>query len=208
MKYYDISVPICPGMPVYEGDMPVEMTSTSSIEKGDPYNVSRLFLGTHTGTHIDSPLHFIRRGKSIDEIPPDTLIGRAAVVEVADPVEIKRQELTAAQLKGEKRVLFKTRNSLLWREKGFQKDFVYMAEDAARYLIQIGVKLVGIDYLSVEKFGSADSIVHRTLLGAGVVVVEGLNLLEVGPGNYELICLPLRIAGGDGSPCRAVLIQI
>ncbi|MBI5117136.1 cyclase family protein [Candidatus Poribacteria bacterium] len=208
MKYYDISVPICAGMPVYEGDTPVEVISASSIEKGDPYNVSRLFLGTHTGTHIDAPLHFIKGGKSIDEIPPDVLIGRAAVVEVTDPVEIKHQELATAPLKGEKRVLFKTRNSRLWREKEFRKDFVYIAEDTAGYLIQAGVKLVGIDYLSVEKFGSADSVVHRALLGAGVVVVEGLNLSEVEPGSYELICLPLRIAGGDGSPCRAVLIQV
>ncbi|MBI4832363.1 MAG: cyclase family protein [Candidatus Lindowbacteria bacterium] len=208
MKYYDITVPIRAGMPVYEGDPAVEITSISSIAKGDPCNVSRLILSTHTGTHIDAPLHFIKDGNSIDEIPMNILVGRAVVVEITDPIEISRQALIAAPLKGERRVLFKTSNSNLWKENDFQKQFVYMAEDAAKHLVEIGVKLIGIDYLSVGRFGSTTFATHLTLLDAGIVVVEGLNLAGIEPGNYELVCLPLRIAKGDGSPCRAVLIEI
>jgi arylformamidase len=207
MKYHDISVPIHVGMPVYEGDPPCEITLFSSIRRGDIANVSRLSMGTHTGTHIDAPFHFLNDGKAVHEIPLDILIGPALVIEIAEANAISRDALGSHHLEGEKRVLLKTSNSSLWREEEFRKDFVYITEDAAGYLVDIGVNLVGIDYLSVERYGTLNPLTHLTLLGAGVVVIEGLDLSGVKPGRYELICLPLRIRGGDGSPCRAVLAE-
>ncbi len=207
MKYHDISVPIHVAMPVYEGDPPCEITLFSSIERGDIANISRLNMGAHTGTHIDAPFHFLGDGKAVHEIPLDSLIGPALVVEIAEADAISRDALVSHHLEGEKRVLLKTSNSSLWRTEEFRKNFVYIAEDAATYLVDIGVNLVGIDYLSVERYGTANPLTHLTLLGAGVVVLEGLDLSRVKPGRYQLICLPLRIQGGDGSPCRAVLAE-
>ena len=207
MKYHDISVPIHAGMPVYEGDPPVEITLFSSIANGDPANVSRLSMGAHTGSHVDAPLHFLSDGKAVNNIPLDVLIGPALVVEFKGAVSISRSDLAAAKLEGEERVLFRTSNSGLWRKERFQKEYIYISEDAAEYLVELGVSLVGMDYLSVEQYGAARPATHLKLLGAGVVLVEGLNLSEVQPGCYNLICLPLLIRGGDGSPCRAVLIE-
>jgi arylformamidase len=207
MKYHDVSVPISAEMPIYEGDPPVNIGLSSSIEKGDLANVSRLTMGVHTGTHVDASLHFLRNGTTVKEIPLDILIGPALVVEVADSKEISREALVSVSLVGEQRVLLKTSNSSLWREKGFRKDFAYIAGSAAKYLVEIGVRLVGIDYLSVEKFGATDPVTHLTLLRAGVVIIEGLDLSLVEAGRYELICLPLCIQGAEGSPCRAVLIE-
>ncbi len=207
MKYHDISVSITAEMPVYEGDPPVSMTLLSSIERGELYNVSLLSMSAHTGTHVDAPLHFLRDGRAVDEIPLDILIGPALVIEVPGHEQILRDMLSSARLGGEQRILFKTSNSSLWNKKTFRKDFVYIAESAAQYLVEIGVKLVGIDYLSVEKFGATDPVTHLTLLKAGIVILEGLNLSAVKPGRYELICLPLRLRGAEGSPCRAVLVE-
>jgi arylformamidase len=207
MKYFDISTPIHAAMPVYEGDPPVEVTLSSSIENGDPANVSRLLMGAHTGAHVDAPRHFIDGAAGVDEIPLDALIGPAQVIDLTGDGEISRDALLSADLKGRERVIFKTSNSSLWDEIGFRKDFTYVTEDAAAYLVQIGVKLVGIDYLSVEKYGAPAPIAHTTLLGAGVVILEGLNLSGVRPGGYGLICLPLLIKGCDGAPCRAVLAR-
>ncbi len=207
MKYHDVSVPISAEMPVYEGDPPVSITLSSSIDRGDPYNVSQLSMGAHTGTHVDAPLHFFRHGKAVNEIALDILIGPARVLEVSGSEEISRDALVSARLSGEQRVLFKTSNSSLWRGKGFRKDFVYIAGNSAQYLVEMGVRLVGIDYLSVEKFGAADPVTHLALLRAGVVIIEGLDLSAVKTGRYELICLPLCIQGAEGSPCRAVLIE-
>ncbi|RJP70945.1 MAG: cyclase family protein [Candidatus Abyssobacteria bacterium SURF_17] len=208
MKYYDVSVPITAGMPVYEGDPPVEIPRLSSIVHGDLANVSQLVMGAHTGTHVDAPLHFIEGGRAIDEIPLDVLIGPALVVEFNKGTEgISREALIASHCEGQQRVLLKTLNSSLWQAREFRKDFVYLTADASRYLVETGVKLVGIDYLSIERFGAAEPCAHRALLGAGMVILEGLNLSDIRPGRYQLICLPLRIKGGDGSPCRVVLIE-
>ncbi len=207
MRYYDISVPITADMPVFAGDPPVEITRYSSIEKGDLANVSRLVMGAHTGTHIDAPLHFFRSGRAVDEIPLDNLIGPATVVEVPEAQEISREVVVRAELTGKQRILFKTGNSWLWDKKTFQKDFVSLSSQAAEYLVGAGVKLVGIDYFSVERFGAPEPLAHRALLGAGVVVLEGINLSAVRPGHYELICLPLCIRDCDGAPCRAVLVE-
>ena len=160
MNYHDISVPIHPAMPVFEGDPSVEISLSSSIEKGDPANVSRLVLGAHTGTHVDAPRHFLAGGKTVDDIPLDILIGPARVVELTGVTEISRDALSSVDLEGQERVLFKTSNSSLWQETGFREDFVYLSECAALYLVEIGVKLAGIDYLSVEKYGAAEPVAH------------------------------------------------
>jgi arylformamidase len=207
MKYYDITVPISPHMPVYEGDPPVEVTSFSSIAKGNPANILRLQISTHTGTHIDAPLHFFEGGKNICAIPPELLIGPALVIDAGDADEITPEFITSAHIQGIKRILFKTRNSTYWNEQRFRKDFAYVSAGASRRLVELGVQLVGIDYLSVEKFGSPDHATHLTLLRAEIIVLEGLNLSEVSEGIYELICLPLPVHNGDGAPCRAILLE-
>lgn len=207
MIYHDISIPIHAGMHIYEGDPPVDVSPVHSIQAGDLANVSRLLIGSHTGTHVDAPCHFIDDGKTVDEISLEILIGPARVVELTNTNEISREALISAGLEGQERVLFKTSNSRLWRENGFQKEFVHITGAAAEYLVEIDVKLVGIDYLSADRFGADDPIAHNTLLGAGVVIVEGLDISKVKQGDYDLICLPLLVRDGDGAPCRVVLVE-
>ena len=207
MKLYDITVPIRAGMPIYEGDPGVKIDAWSALAKGDSANVSLLSLGAHTGTHVDAPAHFIAGARRIDAVSLDVLIGRARVVRVPDNAgEIDSGFINNSHLDGVERVLFHTRNSSFWGE-GFRKDFTHLLPEAAQVLIDRGVKLVGTDYLSIEKFHSGHHKTHLTLLTNNVVIVEGLNLSEVPEGDYELICLPLKIAegAGDGSPARAVL---
>jgi len=207
MKYYDISVPISATMPIYEGDPPVEVVPFSRISRGDIVNVLRLNMGTHTGTHIDAPLHVIEGGRNISEIPIETLHGPALIIDTGAAEVITPDFVASPHLNGIKRILFKTRNSSYWKQPGFRRDFTYLTGETAKQLADRGVKLVGIDYLSIEKFGSEDHAAHRLLLEAGVVVLEGLNLSDVSAGIYELLCLPLRIHDGDGSPCRAILLE-
>lgn len=210
MPIYDISVPIRSGMPVYEGDPGVDIQSWSALAKGDSANVSFLHFGAHTGTHVDAPAHFIEGTRRIDALSFDALIGPARVIRVPDEVmEIDSDFLGACNLDQAERVLFHTRNSGFWNE-GFRKDFTHLSPEAAQKLVELGVKLVGTDYLSVEKFHSGHHRTHLTLLSNDVVIVEGLNLSDIPPGDYELICLPLKIAegAGDGSPARAVLRTI
>lgn len=204
MKIYDISVPLSPDMHVYPGDPAVDIQQTSRLADGDVANVSFLRFGSHTGTHVDAPAHFIENGMTVDAIPLNLLIGRVHVVDVGSTV-IDRESLTGVDLADDMRVIFKTRNSYVWGEPEFVRDFVYLTADAARYLVENGIKVVGIDYLSVEKYNFDTPDVHRTLLGSGAVIIEGLNLSDVEPGHYELICLPLKIEGGDGAPARVVL---
>jgi arylformamidase len=172
---------------------------------GEPYNVARLAMGTHAGTHVDAPYHFLADGATVDSLPLEILLGKARVVEIARRDKIERADLQALDLRDDLRVLLKTRMSGQLRHSSFQEDFVHLTPDAASYLVQAGIKLVGIDYLSIEKFGSKDFAAHRSLLGAGVVIIEGLDLSEVEPGEYEMTCLPLRIVGADGSPARVIL---
>lgn len=210
MPIYDISVPIRSGMPVYEGDPGVDIQPWSALAKGDSANVSFLHFGAHTGTHVDAPAHFIEGTRKIDALSFDALIGPARVIRVPDEVtEIDSDFLGACNLDQVERVLFHTRNSGFWNE-GFRKDFTHLSPEAAQKLVELGVKLVGTDYLSVEKFHSGHHRTHLTLLSNDVVIVEGLNLSDIPPGDYELICLPLKIAegAGDGSPARAVLRTI
>ncbi|MCI0335955.1 MAG: cyclase family protein [Acidobacteria bacterium] len=206
MKIYDVTVAISNDLPVYPGDPAIDITRTSSLEKGDVARVSHLSFNTHIGTHIDPPYHFIMDGCTLDQVPLDVLIGPARVVDVGDINSIGIDSLESADLNGATRVLFKTRNSRFWREsKEFRRDFVYLETEAAELLVKRGVQLVGIDYLSIERFDFDKPTTHWALLGNNVVIVEGLDLSEVAPGDYELICLPLKIKDGDGGPARVVL---
>ncbi|MDA8169003.1 MAG: cyclase family protein [Nitrospiraceae bacterium] len=203
----DISVPITSGMVTWPGDpeVSVELFFAGSIEKGAQVNLSRFSMGAHAGTHIDAPLHYIRGGKGIDWIPFEAVIGRARVIGIQDRVSIKLEELEKHDIRKGERVLFKTFNSLLWGKDKFQGDFVYLGTAAAEYLAARKVLAVGIDYLSVGGYGKNEQEVHRTLLEAGVWIIEGLNLSAVQPGNYELICLPLKLEGAEAAPARAAL---
>lgn len=211
MPIYDISVPVAPGVtPTYPGDPGIEVGSWAAIARGDAANVSLLHFGAHTGTHIDAPAHFIEGAPGIPSLPLEVLVGEARVVEIpADALAVEESHVEEASLDGARRVLFKTRNSGFWATSGsrFREDFTFIAPGAARALVARGMRLVGIDYLSVEKFGSKDFATHLALLSGGVVIVEGLDLSAVAPGVYELFCLPLKIAAGsgDGAPARAIL---
>jgi arylformamidase len=210
MSIYDITVPIRAGMPIYEGDPAVEIQAWSAFAKGNSSNVSFLHMGAHTGTHVDAPAHFIEGAGRIDALSMEILIGPARVVRVPDELnEIGQNFLNGCRLDQVERILFHTRNSGFWNE-GFRKDFTHLLPEAAEQLVKQGIKLVGTDYLSIEKFHSGHHRTHLTLLSKGVVIVEGLNLTGVPDGDYELICLPMKIAdgAGDGAPARVVLRTI
>lgn len=208
MKIYDISVPIAPTLPTYPGDPPVVIEPIKQIGKGSRSNVSRVSFGDHTGTHFDPPLHFIPGGKAIDQLDLNVLYGPARVVDFTRVErEITARDLARARIPARvTRLLFKTRSSMLWARAGFQREYVGIAWDAADWLVARGVKLVGVDYLSVETYGAPEPRTHRTLLGAGVIIVEGLDLRGVPPGKYTFVGLPLKIANGDGAPGRALLL--
>lgn len=207
MPIYDITVPIRATMPIYEGDPGVNIEPWSQLAKGDSANVSFLHFGAHTGTHVDAPAHFIEGANRVDSLPLELLIGPARVIRVPDDAtEIDPEFLSSCDLSNVTRLLFHTRNSAFWNEE-FRKDFTHLLPEAAEALVARGIKLVGNDYLSVEKFHSGHHRTHLTLLRSGTVIVEGLNLRDVPAGDYELICLPLKIAegAGDGAPARVVL---
>lgn len=206
-RYWDISIPLKDGMVCWPGDDAPSMKQVMFMDRGDMCNVTKLHMSVHTGTHMDAPRHFINTGVGIDQTSLDALIGEARVVEIADRVAIRRAELEALKPKTGERLLFKTRNSTeAWaRGADFEKDFVYIADEAAQYLVECGVRTVGVDYLSIGGFYHDTVETHVTILEAGIAVIEGLDLSEVEPGEYELICLPLKIAGADGAPARAVL---
>jgi len=208
MKIYDISLPVSGDLIIWPGDTPVTVTPTSSITKGDKCNVSCLKMGMHTGTHIDAPYHFLKEGGTTDSIPIDTFIGKCVVVE-ANGNCIEKEDFQSANLNEINKILFKTRNSKLWTGNcPFDTDYVYLGIDAARYLVELNIRLVGIDYLSIEDFKSEDNAVHKLLLQNNVVILEGLNLAGITPGTYELICLPLKLQGCDGAPARVILKSV
>lgn len=204
--WIDVSVPLRNGMVHWPDNPPVRIERMLDIESGDVANVSKLAMGSHTGTHMDAPLHFIRTGKGLDEMPLTATIGRARVIEVHDPESVKPEDLRPHGIRRGERILLKTRNSArCWQTDAFVEDFVYISQEAARYLASCQIQTVGIDYLSVGGFWRDGVETHQALLEAEIWVIEGLNLAEVEPGEYELICLPLKVERGDGAPARAVL---
>jgi arylformamidase len=204
--WIDVSVPLRTGMVHWPDNPPVKIDRVMDLERGDAASVSSMSMGVHTGTHMDAPAHFQRGGVGIDQMPLEATLGLARVIEIRDPVSIKRAELEAAGLQPGERVLFRTRNSeRCWQSDVFVEDFVFISREAAAYLAERRVRTVGVDYLSVGGFREDAEETHVALLQAGIWVVEGLNLSAVRAGTYEFICLPLRIVGGDGAPARAVL---
>jgi arylformamidase len=204
-KLLDVSVPLTQGLPTYPGNPPFELHALKRIADGGSSNVSRMVLGTHTGTHVDAPRHFIDDGAGVDTLPLNLLIGRARVIEISRRGAINADDLESAGLREDLRVLFKTSNSALWNSDVFHEDYTHLSETGARYLVDQGVKVVGVDYLSIEQFKKPGAPAHKALLSNGVIIIEGLNLAEAEPGMYEMYCLPLRVAGGDGAPARVVL---
>lgn len=208
MKIHDISVTISNDIVTWPGDPKVDIQLPIQIKKGDPCNVSRWQIGAHTGTHCDAPFHFLDDGKGIDEVAVDRFIGPCLVVEVDPKVNIEREDLEKINFKRHKRIIFKTRNSNHWKNNNmtFDEDFVAVGITGAEYLVEKKIDLVGVDYLSVESFHAEfEHPVHKKLLGNNIVVLEGLNLSAIKPGEYELLCLPLKIKHGDGTPMRAAL---
>jgi arylformamidase len=207
MKFYDISLPIHPGLPVWPGDPSIVVTREASISEGSDANVSSIACGVHVGTHVDAPLHFIEGGDAVDRLDLNTLIGRVHVLDCRGVKTITADLLESRAItKRARRLIFKTDNSQLWQEqpRDFFEDFVAVQADAAEWLVARGVRLVGIDYLSIAPY-HAGVPTHKILLGAGIVVIEGLNLHGVPPGRYNLICLPLHLKGSDGAPARVIL---
>ncbi len=210
MKVYDISVMLEPGIPIWPGNPPFELERVNRLEDGASSNVSRLAMGAHTATHVDAPVHFIPGAAGVESLPLDILTGPATVFALDLPSgNITAEALEAAHIPtGTARALLKTRNSGLWRggPHDFRADFAGVTADGAAWIVAHHIKLIGVDYLSVGPKG-AGRPTHEILLGAGVVVVEGLNLADVPPGDYELYCLPLKLKGSDGAPARAILVR-
>ena len=210
MKIYDVSLPLQSGMPVWPGDDDPKFEQYAFIEKGSVVNSTGIHSSAHVGTHVDAPRHLFNDGKTIDEIGLDILVGRAEVIDMLDALQIDRSTLTSIPIPNCKRLLFKTRNSKYWKtpRHKFKTDFVSLTADGAEFLIENGIELVGIDYLSIDLFSAGDLPAHKILLEKEVVVVEGLNLSEVPSGMYELDCLPIKILGADGAPARVILKSI
>jgi arylformamidase len=204
--WIDITVPMRTGMVHWPGDPEVRIDRVHDMSNGADANVSQMALGTHTGTHMDPPLHYLPDGVGLDQMPPSVSIGPARVIEILDGRSIRPHELLASEIEPGERILFKTRNSArCWKTDRFVEDYVYVSREAAEYLATTGALLVGIDYLSVGPYQGDGTVIHRTLLRAGIWILEGLDLSRVQPGHYDLVCLPLRIVDSDGAPARAVL---
>ena len=209
-QIYDLTLQITPSLIVWPGDPAIDLHRVAKMEEGDVCNVTRMNISVHTGTHLDAPSHFIADGTHVESLDLQTLVGPALVVDVGDATEITAVLLDSLNIPANTtRLLIKTTNSARWvkGETSFYEPYVAVTADGAQWLVDHGVKLVGVDYLSVAPY--SDLIVpHQILLGAKVIPVEGLNLHEITPGEYQFICLPMLIKGSDGAPCRAILIDL
>ncbi|HEY3313094.1 MAG TPA: cyclase family protein [Anaerolineales bacterium] len=209
MTIYDISLPISPNLPVWPGDPAVELSLASSMDKGEHVNVTHLACSAHTGTHVDAPHHFLNNHITVESLALDVLTGPCYVTQLPDDVdEISAEVLERVPIgEGTTRLLFGTRNSKLWAsgQREFEKDFVAVSQDGAEWLVAHGIKLVGVDYLSVAAFDDPDPT-HFVFLKASVIIVEGLDLSRVPRGFYDLYCLPLKLIGADGAPARVILV--
>ncbi len=210
MTIYDITLTVSPDMPVWPGDPAVALEQVESMDKGAEYNLTRLAMSVHAGTHVDAPHHFLNDGRTVESLPLDVLTGSCYVVQFPDDVdEITAEVLARTPIPdGVERLLFGTRNSRYWAQgvKEFQTDFVAVSEDGAQWLVERGIKLVGVDYLSVAPYHQSVPT-HRVLLEAGIVALEGVNLAQIPRGFYDLYCLPLKLAGSDGAPARVILVR-
>ncbi|MFQ6014748.1 MAG: cyclase family protein [Anaerolineae bacterium] len=209
VETFDLTVPISPRMPTWPGDPSVAIEAKLRLAEGDPANVSQYTFGSHTGTHVDAPFHFMDHGLTVDKLPLSTLVGEAFIYEIGAQKEITVADLEALEVHPEAtRLLLKTANSQLWAQgvTDFQPDYAALSLEGAQWIVERGIKLLGVDYLSVEAYGSQGQEVHRTLLGNGVIVVEGLDLSPLEPGLYMFTCLPLKVEGGDGAPARAIAV--
>jgi arylformamidase len=205
MKLIDVSVRIDANLPTYPGNTPFTLEAVKRLAGGDSSNVSTLHLSAHSGTHVDAPRHFFDSAPGVEGLALEMLVGRARVVEVTSRKAISAEALAGIDLSEDVRVLVKTANSRLWGSAEFHRDYAGVTEDGAKYLLDHGIKLVGVDYLSVEEFKKPGAPAHHILLGAGIIVIEGLNLRDVEPGIYEMFCLPLPVVGSDGAPARVIL---
>lgn len=204
--WIDISIPLTTGMVCYPGDPPVTISRLSGEHEAEPL-VSHLSLCAHAGTHVDAPLHFLRYGKGIDEMPVEAMLGPVRIIAVTGSDVISLQDLEEQGISKEERLLFKTRNSGIWGSDHFVEDYAHLSSDAASFLAQKGIITVGIDYLSIAGFNENESGTHRILLEAGIWIIEGLNLSAVEPGWYDLLCLPLMIKGAEAAPARVMVRQ-
>ncbi len=213
MKIIDISVPISNNMPIWLGDPPVEFEKLSSIDQGDSVNTTALKMSVHTGTHIDAPYHFIESGQRVDQISLDKLIGEVFVMVIDDGIDVITEKVLKThpanhQLRETPKVLFRTRNSHFWKDQAhdFNRGYVGIDKSGAEFLKQRQLELIGIDYLSIAPYADTKNP-HEILLSNGTILLEGLNLINVSEGIYNLLCLPLNISNCEGAPCRAALID-
>jgi arylformamidase len=204
-EWIDVTRPIRNGMIQWPGERPFAWSRSAEITGPGTCNVSEITTCVHVGTHIDAPLHFIPDGNDIDQIPLARLCGPALVVEMFELRDIQAADLAGADVRSGDGVLFKTANAELWNKDVFDTGFWGISSGAAEWLVKRGVRAIGVDYLSVDRYDSKDKVAHYALLGAGVVVIEGLDLAAVAPGRYEMVALPLRVPGADGSPARVIL---
>jgi arylformamidase len=203
--WIDLSVPVRNGMVHWPGDPAYKINRTRDYSKGDTLALSHIDLGVHTGTHMDAPLHFVPGGLTIDKIPLDATVGEARVIEIHDTESVKPAELEPANIRPGERILLKTRNSAgAWNSDEFDKDFVYISKEAAALLARLAIRSVGVDYLSVGGFYKDGAETHQALLGAGIWIIEGLNLSPLQAGRYDLVCLPLKLIDAEGAPARAI----
>jgi arylformamidase len=207
-RVHDLSIPVRTGGLVYPGNPEIVIESQQAISRGAGANVSRISFGSHTGTHVDAAKHFFDGGETVDRIAVDRLVGPAVLIALDESLtSVSASDLERHDLGNHTRILIRTRNSSFLDDREFHRDYTYLAPDAAEYLVEKGVDLVGVDYLSIEQFRSGHHRTHRTLLERNVVIVEGLRLGGIMPGVYDFICLPLRLEGLDGAPARAILIE-
>jgi arylformamidase len=205
MKLIDVSVPIDPNLATYPGNTPFTLEGIKRLARGDSSNVSTIHMSAHAGTHVDAPRHFFDEGGGVETLPLEMLCGRTRVVELTTRKGVTAEDLIGFDLTEDVRLLLKTHNSRLWGTPEFHPDFIGVTEGGARFLVDRGVKVLGVDYLSVEQYKTPGAPAHHVLLGAGTIVIEGLNLRDVEPGTYEMFCLPLAVVGADGAPARVVL---
>jgi arylformamidase len=205
MTLYDVTLPLREGMVAFPGDPPFRREPVLERSRGDPCEVARLTLGSHLGTHVDPPSHYLEGGATVDRIPLEALMGPGVVLDLRGMARVDRPALERSPLGDECRVLLKTDNGSLLVGDAFTEDYVHLTEDGAQYLVERGVVLVGIDAPSIEAYQSPGARVHKTLMSAGVVILEGIDLRAVPAGACHVICLPLRVEGGDGAPARVII---